>query len=197
MTTAGMPIDLRDAAFVTLGIEQTEATRALARVDLSALRLAVVGGPVGCGKTWALCLRVADYCQPDPSARDLSWIPNNGHHAPSCAFILAGHVVEVSRLPADASNARTCAWLLIDDLGTEPLESTWWLPAFDTLLNERINAGRKTFITTNIDPDTFRVRYGDRIWSRLHAPGSTFIWVDGEDMRVDRHILRTEAGARQ
>lgn len=51
--------------------------------------------------------------------------------------------------------------LLIDDMGYESHDYA------RDLLQQRVDSGRQTLITTNMTLDSFQERYGSRLWSRL------------------------------
>lgn len=74
--------------------------------------------------------------------------------------------------------------LLVDDLGTEPLMENITVTQLFNLLNERQNAGRHTILSTNLNLEELRLRYTERIVSRLldetHCRVIKFI---GEDVR--------------
>lgn len=62
--------------------------------------------------------------------------------------------------------------LVIDDLGTEPLDAKGYgFTAICDLVDRRYDAARKTIITTNLPLEAFRERYGGeagaRLWRRL------------------------------
>ena len=57
--------------------------------------------------------------------------------------------------------------LLIDDLGSEPMMRNITIEYLFSLLNERMAAGRHTFVATNLDPLQLQQHYGERVASRL------------------------------
>jgi DNA replication protein DnaC len=59
------------------------------------------------------------------------------------------------------------AVLVIDDLGAEPRDDDRTTPAIAALVCDRGDAARKTLITTNMDHESFRRRYGERVFDRL------------------------------
>ena len=62
--------------------------------------------------------------------------------------------------------------LAIDDLGTEIMTKNVTIEYFYNLINERETRGNATVIATNLDPQSFVARYGDRIYSRLFSKTS-------------------------
>ncbi|NLD59345.1 MAG: ATP-binding protein [Clostridiales bacterium] len=79
----------------------------------------------------------------------------------------------------------TAPLLLIDDLGTEPVMRNITVEYLFMLLNERIEAGLSTMVTTNLAPPQLLERYGERVVSRLfdRARGLT-VRLEGRDLRL-------------
>ncbi|MBQ6595783.1 MAG: DNA replication protein DnaC, partial [Clostridia bacterium] len=74
--------------------------------------------------------------------------------------------------------------LLIDDLGTEPMLRNITVEYLFLLLNARLTARRHTVIVTNLDLEQLRVRYGERVYSRLSDRRATLIMrLTGKDLR--------------
>ena len=79
----------------------------------------------------------------------------------------------------------SCDYLLIDDLGTEPIKKNITLEYIYLLLSEREKAKKFTIITTNLDLGGILGRYGERIFSRISNKQSTLkINLDGDDLRL-------------
>ncbi len=77
--------------------------------------------------------------------------------------------------------------LIIDDLGTEPIFRNVTLEYLVLILNERLNKGKHTFVTTNLDLNHFVDRYGERIFSRLfNKANSLTINMKGKDLRLKK-----------
>ena len=73
--------------------------------------------------------------------------------------------------------------LVIDDLGEEFNDTKGnFLAVLDETISDRVANERPTVITTNLDVDKFRDRYGRRITDRIRGDGR---WVAfaGESMR--------------
>ena len=81
-----------------------------------------------------------------------------------------------------------CDLLILDDLGTE-LPSAFTQSALYTLLDGRIRAGKCTIISTNLDKDDIRERYGPALASRLEGE-YRFLRFTGKDIRA----LKKNAG---
>jgi len=75
--------------------------------------------------------------------------------------------------------------LAIDDLGTEPVtKASNEQSGLYYILNERINSSASMIITTNLDYNQIRERYGDRIGLRLYDGSRTSVYeLFGEDVR--------------
>ena len=89
-----------------------------------------------------------------------------------------------------ASLVRTGDLLVIDDLGTELLNSLVEAELF-RVLNDRTRAGRTTVISTNLTLNEMAERYSERVFSRL-VGGFQLIKLAGDDIRLKK-LLKTEA----
>lgn len=75
-------------------------------------------------------------------------------------------------------------FLVIDDLGSEPIYKNVTLEYLHLVLSERQSVGKSTMVTTNLSPEELLARYGERVYSRLTNRQNTFIkQLDGEDLR--------------
>lgn len=93
--------------------------------------------------------------------------------------------VRFGRSETDAAERyETCDLLIIDDLGTE-LSTNFAVSALYNLINTRINAGKATVVSTNLQPDEIRRRYSDRITSRLLGE-YTLLPMTGTDIRSQK-----------
>ena len=81
---------------------------------------------------------------------------------------------------ADGIAARVSR-LFLDDLGVER-QTEANLDALTTLLSERHRANLATWITTNLNPNEFTSRYGERVLSRL-GESCRFVRLEGKDRR--------------
>ncbi len=74
--------------------------------------------------------------------------------------------------------------LIIDDLGTESILKNVTLEYLYTVVNERMNLGKHTLITTNLIPEQLEARYGERTFSRLFTQRVCLsVALQGEDLR--------------
>ena len=75
--------------------------------------------------------------------------------------------------------------LFIDDLGTENIYRNVTAEYLFVAINERIERGKQTFISTNLTLEDIRARYDERIFSRLVDKNVTFVQqLVGEDKRI-------------
>ena len=71
------------------------------------------------------------------------------------------------------------------DLGTEPMMRNITVEYLFLLLNERMEAGLSTMVTTNLTPAQIQERYGERVCSRLFDRLSALtIKLEGKDLRL-------------
>ncbi|MBE6908074.1 MAG: DNA replication protein DnaC [Ruminococcaceae bacterium] len=84
---------------------------------------------------------------------------------------------------ADADTARylKCDLLIIDDLGTE-MTTSFVQSTLYQIVNSRLTSGRKTIISTNLNPDDLGARYGAAILSRIMGEYRILPFF-GEDIR--------------
>lgn len=75
-----------------------------------------------------------------------------------------------------------CDLLVIDDLGTEVVNSFTTSKLFDCI-NERISANKPTLISTNLSPELIQKIYSERIFSRIVGTYSVFK-LTGSDLRL-------------
>jgi DNA replication protein DnaC len=74
--------------------------------------------------------------------------------------------------------------LMIDDLGSEPLMQNVTVEQLFNLLNERLNRGLSTVISTNLTMEELQSRYTERIASRLRDRNNwKVITLEGKDIR--------------
>jgi len=74
--------------------------------------------------------------------------------------------------------------LMIDDLGSEPLMQNVTVEQLFNLLNERLNSGLSTIISTNLTMEELQGRYTERIASRLRDRNHwKVITLEGKDIR--------------
>lgn len=134
------------------GLNLTPSVEAVRKLLASDKTFLLMLGSWGCGKTSASAEALVD----------------GGQFA---------RAVVLSRMSAyDKDDRRTwgtvcdASVLVLDDLGAEQLHDAW-KPMLDELIDVRYGSRQKTIITTNLDADLFRARYGERIADRIRHDG--------------------------
>lgn len=81
-------------------------------------------------------------------------------------------------------------FMVIDDLGVEYLDKNGnFLQRLDELIDERYSNFKRTIITTNLNVEAFKERYGERVSDRLRegfAWGGGFFEITEDSMRIRR-----------
>lgn len=95
------------------------------------------------------------------------------------------HVADLMRVGlygAELEDYWNAGALVLDDVGTEFSDTKGVFAAvFDGFVEKRCARERKTVITTNLDPESFKRRFGERVADRLRL-GSVYV-ASGESMR--------------
>lgn len=81
----------------------------------------------------------------------------------------------------DVARYENCDLLILDDLGTE-MTTTFVQSALYQLINGRLMAGKKTIISTNLNPEEIGRRYSPQVRSRLEGEYRILPFF-GEDIR--------------
>ena len=82
----------------------------------------------------------------------------------------------------------SCDLLILDDLGTE-MTTSFTQSALYTLVNTRLNEGKKTIISTNLSQEELAGRYSPQIISRLEGEYDTLLFL-GRDIRAQKKEKR-------
>ena len=131
--------------------------------------LLVLSGGVGCGKTVAACVAMDS-------------LPAQGFFVSAYDLVCAGPYAP----PEFKELLKVQGVLVIDELGTEPLdEKGWGLSTLLAVFSARYDAMTKTIFTTNTAHAAFLMRYGrdgGRVRDRLREAG-TFVELKGQSMR--------------
>lgn len=95
------------------------------------------------------------------------------------------HLTDISTPVAEYQYLFDCDMLIIDDLGTEPLYKNITLNYFLSLIDSRIMSAKKTMICTNLKPQQFAERYGERALSRFTDTRYSIRvnYINGDDLR--------------
>ena len=113
----------------------------------------------------------------------------------SVVYDTAGNIFaqfETRKFQRDAQDAQeakddtrrylTCDLLILDDLGSE-MTTPFVQSALYTLINTRLQSGKRTIISTNLSTDELRRRYTPQIASRLEGEYRSLPFF-GEDIRL-------------
>lgn len=160
-----------------------------------------LSGGAGSGKTFALAAVVRRWAlerlkieAPTLGKRAtrqwLLWVrwPEEVGNARACASHEGG-MQEVERRTQALVEAEA---LVLDDLGAERIKGAdysedWATSILDRVVDQRFNALRPTWWTTNLSPEEFASRYGARIFSRLHGDSPlAMLPASAPDQRVVR-----------
>src|SRR5882724_11164612 len=161
---AATGIPPKDLAILRGGkLTPTPATNALA--EISALTLVCLSGNPGSGKTVAAS----------------NWLATFG----GGLFVKAARLSRWDRYDNDEMNRLLrAARLVIDDLGTEFQDAKGnFMAILDEVIDVRYDHAKPTVITTNLDAEAFKARYGERIVDRIREAGA-FVSLDGGSMRT-------------
>lgn len=130
-----------------------------------ALRLLVLTGPTGRGKTVAA-----------------TWL---AAHTPGTLWASAKDVRVGEAWSAVHARCLYVPQLVIDDLGQEASE--WATRELAALIESRFDKGKRTIVTTNLTPAgqgrNIENVYGARLWSRLGSQRSLVVACGGVDLR--------------
>lgn len=86
----------------------------------------------------------------------------------------------------------SCDLLILDDLGTE-VTNTFSASQLFTVVNERLNAGKGTIISTNLSMRMLRDTYSDRTTSRITS-AYDILMLYGDDIRAKKRMREAEQG---
>ena len=79
----------------------------------------------------------------------------------------------------------SCELLCIDDLGTENLIKNVTVEYLYLIINERLQSGKNTIITTNLDLQQIMQNYDERIFSRIANKQECILFnMTGDDLRL-------------
>lgn len=97
------------------------------------------------------------------------------------------HVAPVAQKKYLLNNYLYSDMLVIDDLGTEPVLNNVTQEYLYLIISERLLNAKNTVITTNLDLDSIRQVYGDRIFSRIADQRQGLLYnFDGADIRLKK-----------
>lgn len=102
------------------------------------------------------------------------------------SMFLESHLSDLATKQAILDSLVDVDLLAIDDLGTETVYKNVTAEYLFSVINERINRKKQTFISTNLTLEDVRDRYDERIFSRLVDQKLTFVaQLIGNDKRLN------------
>lgn len=161
---AKVPLRLqRVLADVDMSNPYVQRTRAWATASAEAWCL-VLSGPQGVGKSvaaaWWLYQRIVERSKGSFEPR--MWWP-------------ATDIARAGLYSSTLDSVHSVPELVLDDLGAEYWDEAGAFQAnLDSLIDARYRDYRRTIITTNVNLQEFRRRYGERIYDRLRDGGAFF-----------------------
>ena len=89
---------------------------------------------------------------------------------------------DMTQVRSDINRYTSCDLLILDDLGTE-MKTAFTVSAFYSLVNSRLLSGKKTVISSNLDPSLLGKRYSVQISSRIIG-NYEILRFAGRDIRI-------------
>lgn len=139
-------------------------------------KVITLSGTVGTGKTYLASIFANAVMKKGYSAYALNSIQLN-------SIFLKYHLASLSDKNGIFEELLDADLLIIDDLGIEPILNNVTIPYLYELLVMRKD--KTTIFTTNLDGESVRTRYGDRIYSRIFNVNNTWaLTFKGQDLRL-------------
>ena len=99
---------------------------------------------------------------------------------------LAYHCAKLDEKDEILNKYLECDLLLIDDLGTENILKNVTVEYLYLVLNQRLESGKNTIITTNLSLDELKDTYDERIMSRISNKQTCITtMLTGDDLRIN------------
>ena len=76
-----------------------------------------------------------------------------------------------------------CDFLVIDDLGSEPVYNKITVETLLNVISRRLENNKPFMITTNLTTNELLIRYGERLFSRITGKNTVILKIDGKDLR--------------
>jgi len=167
-----------------IGADAVTRTKAIETVEATDWRLMALSGGPGSGKTMAgtwwlwLALRPKVY----DTGKYGGWMSPLQPYP--LMFATAARLSRWAKYDEEQMRKLLRAErLVVDDLGAEFMdEKGSYLSLLDEVVNERYANNRPTLLTTNLEAQAFRERYGERIADRIRECGR-FVSVGNKSMR--------------
>lgn len=139
-------------------------------------KVITLSGTVGTGKTYLASIFANAVMKKGYSAYALNSIQLN-------SIFLKYHLASLADKNGVFEELLDADLLIIDDLGVEPVLNNVTIPYLYELLVMRKD--KTTIFTTNLDGESIRARYGDRIYSRIFNVNTTWaLTLTGQDLRL-------------
>lgn len=139
-------------------------------------KVITLSGTVGTGKTYLASVFANAIMKKGYSAYALNSIQLN-------SLFLKYHLAPLQEKNEIFEELIDADLLIIDDLGVEPILNNVTIPYLYELLIMRKD--KTTIFTTNLDAESIRSRYGDRIFSRIFNVNTTWaLTLTGQDLRL-------------
>jgi len=151
----------------------------ISKLNESEKKLIFLNGNVGVGKTFIL------------KATTHEAIKQGYYALYTTAFdlnksFLAYHCAKLDEKDEILNKYLECDLLLIDDLGTENILKNVTVEYLYLVLNQRLESGKNTIITTNLNLDELKDIYDERIMSRISNKQTCITtMLTGDDLRIN------------
>lgn len=161
-----------EAEFVAKGVPDTTLTQAVREFSAGPLTFCLLLGGAGSGKTVAAAEALLN--------SRMAWDGGKAwcYSSSEARFTLATDLARMSFFDTESvrrlGRLERVPWLVIDDLGGE-LMTEGWKSNLTEIILQRNSGRRKTLITSNLTPETFKQRYDDRIVSRIRGSGVVLV----------------------
>lgn len=181
LSEAGVPMRCVDVLGVA---RETPALLAVKRFVDGAETFCLLLGAAGSGKSVGSCWAVQDAIYPEVFRE-----PERPYRRkPLARFMRAADMARMSAYGQEAEREFegmcSISLLVLDDMGTERPSDTW-LALLDELVDRRYGDRLKTILTSNLDAEAFKRRYGERISDRIRHDG-VVIGAGANSMRTPR-----------
>jgi len=163
--------------------EETKAIQA----STGALDFLVLSGGPGCGKTVAAALWISSYVSDHSlwsNESRLGLRPAPSFHGSAPIWVTAAKLARCDRYDENhMTKLLRTPRLVIDDLGGEYLDKGgFYASLLDEIVNERQAESKPTIMTTNLNAEAFKERYGERIVDRIRE-GGRFVGCGDQSLR--------------
>lgn len=148
------------------------------KFDTTALMCFLIMGEVGIGKSSLATATANELLNKGKTVLYLTAFEIN-------AIFLKHHLSNIVSEDIAFDSLFDCDFLIIDDLGTEPIYNNVSMQYLFSTIDTRILNKKKTMVCTNLSANTFITRYGERALSRLTDKryALRLDYIVGDDLR--------------